>query len=1435
MSNVFHKNMTLDNVHAAVARVYADITARDADSDFNTATTNLNKMVRVDSPLAFYVLTAITPTWSEFTNVGGDEWTELADTPGSISAGLNVQGNSGGTALEFGQDLNIAGSPTFAAITIGASVPFADAAGVLTLQNVDAIDLTTEATIEAAIDTLVNLTSIQGQTISLSGSLTVEAAAILNQDMTTDADVVFGTLNLVGAVASTTLSLDSVLGAFRNTRMTTTQRDALTPLNGMQIFNTTTVQGEMYNGTSWIAMVSTGVNIIGTPVDNQVGIWASATGMEGDSNLTFDGLELALLGDLAVDTDTLFVDAANDKIGMGTLAPDHTLQVVGSFAAHKDIDYAVQGIFTQALGHWSYKTIPEANFWKAVAWSPELSLFCAVSSDGTNRVMTSPDGKTWTARSAAAASAWEDVVWSPEQAIFLAVASDGLEFGVMTSSDGISWTLSETTASDSWGGCTWSPALGLFVIVGADALETSGDGITWTDRTRPNTNTFNDVTWSTDLGLFCACSFAQVGGIITSPDGINWTSRNASANKNWTDVIWAAEIGLFVSSAVDPTTQGIQTSPDGITWILRTHPSQASEYMDYSPELGLLLCCGSNGVIFSTDGITWAKLPTDEDVLHTASAWSPDLGRFAVTKFVASDLEAVFLSSRIIDESLTDPKVSSLSQTVFGSDAGLVCDIPIADGPTFTQYDRSPFGGDGTADTGVTITDTGGPFFGPGGDFDGSTDATIPIATANLIYGALARTVIIQAATDTIATGIDICWSYGNDAQFQGLFLGRNAAALNVGGFLDDFTIADFWEVGVPHEVALTYDGTTVTIFVDGEYLHSEARSWSTVENEAFIGQQISVPAESWDGQLANFKMYDRVLDPAEIRTSYLRQPLLNSTSIVKSNNFRVVNSANEPFTVSLLGADEVEVFEAADIDDLATAGVITVTNQLTLIMKSDTISTATRFVLSGGGSLVIEGNDYGGIPILTYSGTGTFVSGTGILIINSSLQLVSSSTGTFLAHIGGFVQLKECLFVGWDDLGTITHAQSVDIDKCSFGDWGAPLVIESCLSVLINTVGSFTWPTGVNLIEISDPRQTMATLTVNGVSGEIEATASFIRIDPDLLNSSSVVFLGNAFTGGGLFDTSGGVTGAFTAVTDFSIASTTIDSVSNSSGIARFNFTVGPTFFVGQEVVIVGFVTNTAYNVTGIVTVTGTGFFEIARIAFGTDEATGSFTSDRITLVSTAHGLSNLQTLTVDTTLATDYDGGATLFNVQTNDFQISKPFTSSLAGTWDTAGLDQSDPRVLAMSNPAIVDSHYIAMAFVNDNSTGQGTIVNNTFEDIVFGTLTSGSTIERWKLVDASNGTFEYTGLEPFSGYITFDFTADTSGEAAFRYKWLIDTGSGFVDLPDAVEALVDVKDTGDNASKTFPVACNTGDQIKPQITRNAGSVSITTSYASIYATQ
>lgn len=75
-----------------------------------------------------------------------------------------------------GTSLNLITGKNF---QIAGATILADSAGTTTLSNIDALDATTEATIEAAIDTLANLTSIQGRTVTLADA---GADAILGWD-----------------------------------------------------------------------------------------------------------------------------------------------------------------------------------------------------------------------------------------------------------------------------------------------------------------------------------------------------------------------------------------------------------------------------------------------------------------------------------------------------------------------------------------------------------------------------------------------------------------------------------------------------------------------------------------------------------------------------------------------------------------------------------------------------------------------------------------------------------------------------------------------------------------------------------------------------------------------------------------------------------------------------------------------------------------------------------------------------------------------------------------------------------------------------------------------------------------------------------------------------------------------------------------------------
>ena len=92
-------------------------------------------------------------------------------------------------------------------------------------------------------------------------------------------------------------------------------------------------------------------------------------------------------------------------------------------------------IFTAqtAVSSWTgYASSNDSNAWRNVCWSPELGLFVATAEVGTNRVMTSPDGITWTGQTVPN-NYWLGVCWSPQKSLFVAVAEALLRYTFLRS------------------------------------------------------------------------------------------------------------------------------------------------------------------------------------------------------------------------------------------------------------------------------------------------------------------------------------------------------------------------------------------------------------------------------------------------------------------------------------------------------------------------------------------------------------------------------------------------------------------------------------------------------------------------------------------------------------------------------------------------------------------------------------------------------------------------------------------------------------------------------------------------------------------------------------------------------------------------------------------------------------------------------------------
>ena len=185
------------------------------------------------------------------------------------------------------------------------------------------------------------------------------------------------------------------------------------------------------------------------------------------------------------------------------------------------------GRISNGLGAFSAKTGIVDNPWRSVCWAPELGIFCAVAASGAgNRVMTSPDGVTWTARTGTLDNAWRGVCWSPELSLFVAVADTGAGNRVMTSPDGITWTARTSAADNAWFSVCWSPERSLFVAVAesgtGNRVMTSPDGITWTARTSAADNWWRGVCWSPELSLFVAVADSGTGNRVMTAYGCTY-------------------------------------------------------------------------------------------------------------------------------------------------------------------------------------------------------------------------------------------------------------------------------------------------------------------------------------------------------------------------------------------------------------------------------------------------------------------------------------------------------------------------------------------------------------------------------------------------------------------------------------------------------------------------------------------------------------------------------------------------------------------------------------------------------------------------------------------------------------------------------------------------------------------------------------------------
>ena len=274
---------------------------------------------------------------------------------------------------------------------------------------------------------------------------------------------------------------------------------------------------------------------------------------------------------------------------------------------------------------WQPRSIPTSNEFLSVAYGGGIFVAGSITGIG-NRVMTSPDGKTWMSRSTANLPdlEWTSIAFG--EGLFVAVAmttngTTGADHSiVMTSPTGETWTRrtiplrSPHTAR--FGLVTYGN--GRFVATELEQesprFMISEDGITWTIPTPtipvPVSTNIRRVTFGGGVFVAIISSLGVGVGtnqVLTSPDGVNWTLRQSTLAKPWEYIAYGGNRFVAVAFSGSTSTDQVMTSPTGETWTPGTVTGgvdiiwRSVTYGD-----GLFVAVGeSNLVMTSPDGITW--------------------------------------------------------------------------------------------------------------------------------------------------------------------------------------------------------------------------------------------------------------------------------------------------------------------------------------------------------------------------------------------------------------------------------------------------------------------------------------------------------------------------------------------------------------------------------------------------------------------------------------------------------------------------------------------------------------------------------------------------------------------------------------------------------------------------------------------------------------
>ena len=146
---------------------------------------------------------------------------------------------------------------------------------------------------------------------------------------------------------------------------------------------------------------------------------------------------------------------------------------------------------------------------------------------------------------------------------------------------------------------------------------------------------------------------------------------------------------------------------------------------------------------------------------------------------------------------------------------------------------------------------------------DALPDALLPV-------GAAPRTVSLWFKTPMSSAGYQAIVNWGTSSTGQRFGISTVGSGIMFTGQYDDVrdtvsnVMDDAW-----HLVAVTYDGTTVQLWLDGVMVGEDPKTLNTTGQSLLIGRKLGTTGEHFEGAIDDIRIYDRALSDAELAMLY--------------------------------------------------------------------------------------------------------------------------------------------------------------------------------------------------------------------------------------------------------------------------------------------------------------------------------------------------------------------------------------------------------------------------------------------------------------------------------------------------------------------------------------------------------------------------------------